>query len=290
MNIATLLIYIVASIILNIILNKIEKKKLDNIIDYIVISNIYILILSGLFDFYKLTSNNDNIFIIILFQVLGKILFLTLIKERTNLKNNNYNIKKYLITLVTGYLINTLIINKVDNIFPSSDTIKLLIWLFIIGYTLLYIKKNIDIKVPIDNNVSFYQDKEYIVMQYAKYKTKYNSIISSKYDYINQLTYSIMIYENYNKPELIRKIDLLKYKLFHEENKFGIMQIDKKQPITDEESIELSIKKIEKLYATNIKDKVGELEIVKFLIKKYYKKDIKEIISIYQTISKFNKN
>jgi len=176
-----------------------------------------------------------------------------------------------------------------DNIFPNTETTKLLIWLFIIGYTLLYIKKNIDIKIPTDNNISFYQDKEYIVMQYAKYKTKYNNLISSKNNYLNQLIYAIMIYENYNKPEIIRKTDILKYKLFHEENKFGIMQIEKKQPITDEESIDLVLKKLERIYNNNIKEKIGELDTIKILIKKYYKKDIKEIVSIYQTISKFNK-
>lgn len=289
MNIITLIIYLIASIILNIILNKLEKKKKDNLIDYIAISNIYILILSGILEFYKLTNNNDNIFIIILFQVLGKIFYMNTIKERTILKNNDYNLKKYFITLVTSYLVNILIINKVDNIFPNTETIKLLIWLFIIGYTLLYTKKNIDIKGPTNNNISFYQDKEYIVMQYAKYKIKYNNLISSKYSYINQLIYSIMIYENYNKPELLRKIDILKYKLFHEGNKFGIMQIEKKQPITDEESIDISLKKLERVYTTNIKEKSEELDIIKILIKKYFKKDIKEIVAIYQTINKFNK-
>lgn len=288
MNIQTLLIYIISSIILTIILNKLEQKKKDNLIDYIVVSNIYILILSGIFNYYNLTNNNDNIFIIILFQVLGKIFYITLIKERTILKNNDYNLKKYLLTLITSYLVNILIINQIDTILPNQDTIKLLIWLFIIGYTLLYIKKNIEIKIPVNNNISYYQDTEYIVMQYAKYKTKYTSLISSNNQYINQLTYSIMIYENYNKPELLRKIDSIKYRLFHEENKFGIMQIEKKQPITDEESIDIALKKLEKTYTTNITDKVGELDIIKILIKKYYKKDIKEILNIYQIISKFN--
>lgn len=285
MTINTLFIYIISSIILSIILNKLDKKKKDNILDYIIISNIYILLLSGIFDFYNLTNNNDNIFIIILFQIIGKILYITLIKERSILKNNDYNLKKYLITLVSSYLINILVINNIDNIFPSSETIKLLIWLFIIGYILLYIKKNIDIKAPTNNNINYYDDKEYIVMQYAKYKNKYNNIVSSKNEVLNQLTYSIMVYENYNKPELIRKIDLLKYKLFHEENKFGIMQINRKQPITDEESIIICLNKLEKIYNSNKDNK----DIIKPLIKKYYKKDIKELISIYNTINKFNK-
>ena len=167
------------------------------------------------------------------------------------------------------------------------EHIKLIIWLFIIGYILLYIKKNIEIKVPADNNISFYQDKEYIVMQYAKYKNKYNNLVTSKYQEINLITYSIMIYENYNKPELQRKIDNLKYKLFREEGKFGIMQLEKKQPITDEESIILSIKKLERIYTTNCKDKTTNKETIRLLIKKYYKKDIKEIEDIYKIIKNF---
>lgn len=280
MSINTLIIYIISSIILSIILNKLERKKQDNILDYIIISNIYIIILSGIFKFYKLTTNNDNIFLIILFLVIGNILYLTLIKERTILKNNNYNLKKYIITLISSYFINILIINKIDNIFPSIENIRLIIWLLIIGYILLYIKKNIEIKVPVNNNLSFYQDKEYIVMQYAKYKNKYNNIINSKYLEINNLLYSIMIYENYNKPELIRKIDLIKYKLFKEKIKFGIMQIEKNNPITDEESIDISKKKLERIYNIN-KD-------IKDIIKKYYKKEKNEIKIIYEVINEFN--
>lgn len=288
MSINTLIIYIISSFILNLILTKLETKKKDNILDYIIISNIYIIILSGIFDFYQLITNNDNIFLIILFLVIGNILYLTLVKERSVLKNNDYNLKKYLITLATSYLINILIINKVDNIFPSIENIKLIIWLFIIGYLLLYLKKNIEIKVPTNNNLSFHQDKEYIVMQYAKYKNKYNHLVTSKYQEINLLLYSIMVYENYNKPELIRKLDTLKYKLFRETGKFGIMQLEKKQPITDEESIDLSKKKLERIYTTNCKDKQNDKTIIQLLIKKYYKKDIKELEIIYQTIKNFN--
>ena len=197
--------------------------------------------------------------------------------------------KKYFITLGSSYLVNILIINRVDNIFPSMENVKLLVWLFIIGYVFVYIKNNIDIKLPVNNNISFSEDREYVVMQYAKFKSKYGTFISSKYNYLSQVIYSMMIYENYNRPELMRRIDLLKYRLFREENKFGIMQIEKKEPISDIESIEFVLKKLEKIYSTNVKEKMGEVDSVKILIKKYYKKEIREIISIYNIINEFNK-
>lgn len=294
MSVSTLLIYIIASIILNIILNKLETKRKENLIDYIVISNIYMIILSGIFTTYGLTSNNDNIFLIIFFLILGKIFYITIIKERTIL-SNSFNLRKYLLTLVSSYLINILIINKVNNIFPSMENIKLILWLFIIEYVFLYLKKNVDIKIPTNNNISFSQDREYIVMQYAKYKNKYFNLVNSKYSEINLLIYSIMIYENYNKPELIRKIDILKHNFFSEENKFGIMQIKRKTPITDETSIEIAKKKLERLYITNNKEisninrKMNPKKLSsKELIKKYYKKEMKEVESIYLIIKDFN--
>lgn len=289
MSILTLIVYLIASMFLGFILKKIEIKKRDNLVDYVVVANIYMIVLSGIFDFYKILNNNDNIFVIIFFLVLGEILYLILVKERTILKYNDYNLKKYFITLGSSYLVNILIINRVDNIFPSMENVKLLVWLFIIGYVFVYIKNNIVIKLPVNNNISFSEDREYVVMQYAKFKSKYSTFISSKYNYLSQVIYSMMIYENYNRPELMRRIDLLKYRLFREENKFGIMQIEKKEPISDIESIEFVLKKLEKIYSTNVKEKMGEVDSVKILIKKYYKKEIREIISIYNIIKEFNK-
>lgn len=285
--ISNIFTYIIASILLNSILNKLELKKKDNIIDYIIISNIYIIILSGIFDYYSITSNNDNIFLIILLQILIRFFYLSIIKERTSFRNLKYDIDKYLITLVSGYFVNIFIINNVSNILPSEEIIKILIWLFIFGYIFLYVKKNIDVKVPTNNNLSYYEDREYIVMQYAKYRNIYNNIVNSKYEDINILLYSIMIYENYNKPELIRKIDIFKYNLFHNSTKFGIMQIERKNPISDIDSIEISKKKLERIYDTSIKIK-NKIDI-KILIKKYYKKERIDIESIYFIIKEFTK-
>lgn len=278
MNIYTIIIYIIASLILGIILNTLEKKKEDNFFDYIIISNIYILILSAIFP-----KHSSNIFLIVIFQTIGNILYTTYIKEVSFITNNWYNIIKYLSNIIITYLINSLFINKLNTIFLSVEETKQVLWILIIGY--IYINlKNVPNQNLIKNKKElFYQDTEYLVMQYAKYKNKYFDIISSKYKDINFLIFSIMIYENYHKPKLLRKIDNIKYKLFSKKGRFGIMQIETKQPITDEESIELAIKKLEKIYTANKKEKIT----INLLIKKYYKKDIKGIEEIYQTIKKF---
>ena len=101
-----------------------------------------------------------------------------------------------------------------------------------------------------------------------------------------------MVYENYYKPSIIRKLDIIKFKIDNEERKLGIMQIKTKKIITDEESIELAIKKLEKIY-----DKIFNNKKIKkdnnliSLIKEYTKEEnnSEEVIDIYNKIVEFNK-
>ena len=91
MNIYTIIIYLIASFILWLILNNVEKKKEDNFLDYIIITNIYILVVSSFFKSYS-----NNIFLIVIFQTIGNILYITYVKEISFVNNNWYNIIKYL--------------------------------------------------------------------------------------------------------------------------------------------------------------------------------------------------
>ena len=99
-----------------------------------------------------------------------------------------------------------------------------------------------------------------------------------------------MIYENYYKPEVMRKFDKLKYKIDNEERKFGIMQISSKNIITDEESIELAIKKLEKIYLKITKDKKRYNNRIKDILENYYSDSgiVDEIINVYEEIKLFD--
>ena len=89
MNILTITLYIIFSFILGLILNKLETKKEDNYLDYIIITNIYIFILSGILKTYNISIT--NIFLIPLFQIVGYIIYITSIKEVSiNTYKNNF--------------------------------------------------------------------------------------------------------------------------------------------------------------------------------------------------------
>jgi len=274
MNIHTIIIYIISSIVLGIILNILENKKEDNFLDYIIISNIYILLLAS---FFK--NHSNNIFLIVLFQTISNILYITYIKELPFFNNNKYNILKYIFNIISTYLLNIFFINKVNTVLINPEQAKLVIWILIIGYIYLNLKDNIKLNKIKENKKLFYQDQEYIVMQYAKFKSKYYKEIKTKNKELIPIIYSIMIYENYHKSKILRKLD--KYKIFNKQNKYGIMQVVSNKYIDDITSIKIAIKSLEQIF----KEKNNPKDI----INEYYNKQNKEVFSIYKEIINFDK-
>ena len=97
-----------------------------------------------------------------------------------------------------------------------------------------------------------------------------------------------MIYENYNRPLIIRKIDTTRFKFVSKPTKLGIMQIESKKLIDDIDSIELACKKLDRIYKRKLKLKKKD-DIINNIIKDYYKDEIKEenILTIYEVINNF---
>lgn len=281
--IQTLLLYFIASIILYLILNQLEKIIKENFYHYIMITQIYLLIVSGIFTTYKITESNHSIFLIVLFEFFIRI-FISYYTETSLSSLSQKNLKKQCLALIFAYLLNVFFINKVETVFLTTSEFKILIWILIILYLYTNLKKYSKL---IKEKSNFFQNKdgEYIVIQYAKLKNKYDHIISSKYKELFPLIYTIMIYENYNRPLLLRKLDIILYKIDKTKRKFGIMQIPSNSLISDEQSISIAIKKLERLYI-----KTTNKNEIFFILKKYYpKKNIDKLIIIYNKIIEFKK-
>lgn len=287
MSITTIFIYLIYSLILFLIIEYLNIKNKTNSINNIVVSLIYLIIISGI-----TPARTYSIFLLIILELLIRIFYTNYILEKNFLKQNRNNLKTYLITIVLSYILNITFINKVDSVFPTPDQLKTIIWLAIIIFVYIILKDNITINNIIEKKKTFNDKEEYIITEYAKLKNKYSEYIITKYQELIPIIYSLMVYENYYKPSIIRKLDIIKFKIDNEERKLGIMQIKTKKIITDEESIELAIKKLEKIY-----DKIFNNKKIKkdnnliSLIKEYTKEEnnSEEVIDIYNKIVEFNK-
>ena len=289
MSIHTLLIYIIASFFLSIILNKVETRKQDHFLDYIMVTVLYLIVLAGIFSTYHITENNHTIFFIVLFQIIGSIIYQNVILEVSSLKNSDDQVKKYAVNLMVAYLVNTFFISRVNSVFLNIEEVKLLLWLFLMLYFYYWFKNNITIPISKNKKILFYQDREYIVMQYAKFKSRYGSVVYSRYSELAPTIFSLMIYENYHRPEMVRKIDHFKYRMFKKYGKFGIMQISSNHELTDEESIKIAIRRLENIYLKVSRDKRNSWNRISKVIFQYHRKDARKILNIDREIRNFIK-
>ena len=284
---STILLYFISSIILFFIQNKIDKND-NNYIDNIIMANIYIIVISGIFNGNGLLHNDKNIYIIIILELMLRLFYYNYIIESNYFKDNTYNQKKYFFMIISAYLTTILFINKTDIVFPKIENIKIIIWLLIVIYIYNYFKSNVDVKKKKINNISSDKSTEKIIMDYAKFKSRYHDIIKTRYKELILVIYSIMIFENNRKPEFFRNLDKYLYKFNNKKRKYGIMGVESYYPIDDIKSINLSVKHLERIYSRLINQKKN-IKDIGLIINKYYKhsNNTEQILFIYNTIVLF---
>ncbi len=86
----------------------------------------------------------------------------------------------------------------------------------------------------------------YINSRYKKFKSKYGNIIEPFFQnhFYEALTYSIMIYEDFNRPFMIRMIEYAKFFITLKPLTLGIMQVTTDRCINDKQSVNLAIRMI----------------------------------------------
>ena len=175
-------------------------------------------------------------------------------------------------------------INKVSYVFLSSEDLRIITWFVMFIFIYQFLKDNeMFKKVEVKDERKPLSDQG-IFVSYARLKSKYNKDINYENKDICNIMYAIMIYENYKRPKFYRNIDNFRFRFDGGAKKLGIMQVETKRFISDDESIELVYKKISKLCDKyTVKKKID----VNKVITSYDKEDADKIINIYEKISEF---
>lgn len=133
------------------------------------------------------------------------------------------------------------IIERVDKILPDPRSLLDQVWILIIVF--IYSILN---KVQLSRDKTIKRKENYIEKRYNKFKKKYDNIIKSFFnnDFYEAVTYSIMIYEDFNRPIIVRWIEYLSFLISRKTHTLGIMQVITSKYINNEESIRIAIRKI----------------------------------------------
>lgn len=132
-------------------------------------------------------------------------------------------------------------LESVEQILPSPRSLLDQLWILIIMF--LYSVLN---NLQIGRKGTVKRKNDYIQTRYLRFKRKYDSFIKDilHNDFYEALTYSIMIYEDFNRPIVIRWIEYLRFFITKKPHTLGIMQIMTNTYINNEDSIRLAIYKI----------------------------------------------
>lgn len=263
---------------------------------------IYIAILSAIFAENKIVCSFWSI--IPIYWIL-RLVFKIFIKGQFYFINWYYELVSLCISIILGegifYLLVIPLIKSNKSVFIPLEEFRNAVWYSIIAYfakiiwdisKLFFDGRNIYSTTRMDNII--FKKYQYFQKKYGddiwEYLGNYTFDTDSEQDNFKQLIYAIMIFEDYNRPWLYRRVERI-VKKFVPKTKMslGIMQVQTEKNISDKESIKLAI---EKLYQYFMEDKNDPIN---YAIRCYnntqnYLKNIWFILDILEKLSKIDKN
>ena len=288
MSLVTIFIYLIFAILLFFILNYFDKAEKENNIIHAVIPIVYEIVLAGLFTSESAYEIKQNLFLIVIFELVIRLYYIKNILKREDLMNPSFYFQIYGISIVGSYIANVYFISEVSSVFPTAEEMRVGIWLLIIIFLYMTAKKHI--RIQYKEQVSTFADRkqEYILVQYTRFKNMYQKNIKVKNKSIYPVVYAIMIYENYKRPIFFRKLDYITHRLTGREKKMGIMQIASSTEMDDATSIKMTVKKLEKLESELTKK--SKKQYVGQLLNLYYENEkvAHDAFEIYQKIIEFD--
>ena len=191
------------------------------------------------FEAVGLIRFNKNIYFITIFYWLFRIGWV-IFTSRGKLTNWAEQILYWTVSVGLSLWVYNLL-ESVDQILTSPRSLLDQLWILIIIF--LYSILN---KVQISRAGTIKRKNNYINSRYKVFVQKYDTIVKEYFhnDFYEALTYSIMIYEDFNRPQIVRWIEYARFGITHKPHTLGIMQVMTSEYINNEESIRRAMQKI----------------------------------------------
>jgi len=270
-----------------------------NLIFRILSPAVFVSILSIIL--YKIEKINfiDNIWMIALWYIIISTLILIFL-------NRWVFIKKFLYILIQGsalffsYIFYEFSLKRgVEFILPEAGGFRTEIWFLIILYfynLLNEYKENKD-NVRGYRNEREKQDNLYckvIKKKLVRFRKEYSHLLSFEFlenKLLNNIFFSIMIYEDINRPKIVRQIEKMLFK-FNLAKSTGIMQVQSTKFLNDKESVKEAQKIILKIYLKELdKSKnMNQYDLVEEISLTYngsrYLRNISSILEVVENSSR----
>lgn len=228
--------------------SNIESKPYGlNVLIRLLFPAMFIVIISGIF--YNIGKQDliNQIYLITIFFYLIRWFNIVFILRRKELQNWKFELLICFIGIVINLLLYKFFITKTSKIFVPLNEIRNGIWISIITFIFVLIKNIIYDFAYIDIYGEEKRKENYILKKYENFRNKYEDIITTENKELKMITYSIMIYENFNRPKSMRILEYIKL-LFKGSATLGVMQVHSRNLISDKISVKRGYEIIQQNY------------------------------------------
>ena len=224
---------------------KTEEAPALNFLIRVLTPVVYLIIVSTILYYFNLDRFVVNIFLVNIYYVIFRLLF-NLFTNRGRLLNWYRQFIYWAAIIVISYVTYVKIISVKANILPDFTTLANELWIIILIF-IFQVTNNI----RLSKNATEKRKQNYLKMRYKKLKKLYGSLIQNitNNEVLEALTYSIMIYEDFNRPKIARFFENIRFRLTRKSLTLGIMQVKSDRLISDEESVILGANKIVESYS-----------------------------------------
>lgn len=193
---------------------------------------VYIVLCAVGFESLGVPILNRNIYFITIFYWLFRVLWIVC-SNRVSLINWWEQIIYCGASVVLSIWVYSLI-ERVEQILPEPRALLDQLWILIILFVYSILNN-----MQISKEGTIKKQSKYINARYISFSKKYDAIIKDFFhsDFYEALTYSIMIYEDFNRPIVIRWFEYLRFWITKRPHSLGIMQVKTNKCISDTESI-----------------------------------------------------
>ena len=198
---------------------------------------IYMILVAALFQKFGANSLIYCIYWLVIDYWILRFLFVV-VRGRLYLLNWKEQIVYWISSIGLAFAVYSLF-DKVD-LLPSSTSMIEELWLVIILFIYSVLNKISPSQKRIAKRIDTYIEKKY-----CRFHSKYEYLLGGTSDFQKAILYSIMIYEDFNRPKVARLSERVLYRHSNKKHTYGIMQIMSDHIISDEDSIVLAKQRIE---------------------------------------------
>ena len=227
---------------------KTEEAPALNFLIRVLTPIVYIIIVSTSLYYFGLDKFVWNIYLVNVYYILFRLIF-NLVTNRGLLLNWYGQFLYWTAIIVISYFTYEKLIKVKANILPDFTTVANELWIIILIFIF-----------QVANNLRFSHEAtqkrkdNYLKNRFQYFKRNYGQLIKelTNNEILESIVYAVIIYEDFNRPKIVRQIENLKFKVTKKPHTLGVMQVRSDKLLSDIESVRLGTEKIVKAYKNHI--------------------------------------